>query len=89
MVRVWFALLCVSCVPEEDLDEQAVEDCSELCYELVVVCDVASYPDEASCQAGCLSGSDQGADTESQRACVGLAECDLFALLECEHDFGA
>lgn len=83
-------VLCVAAIGACDPQDPAhAEACGATCEVLVDDCEVASYPDRQSCYDGCLAGARQGADVESQQACVELAECDLFALVECDHDFGA
>ncbi|MEQ1565882.1 MAG: hypothetical protein ABMA64_09620 [Myxococcota bacterium] len=67
----------------------ATTDCDLLCEELIEVCEVAAYPSAESCVAGCRYDYEQGADIAGERACVEQAACDTFAIVECEHAFGA
>ena len=96
MSRVWRqglglgALVWCSCGSQgPDIDNSAVEACTATCNSLVVDCRLPTFPSEDSCIDGCLAGAREGADVESQQLCVELAECDLFVLVECDHDFGA
>jgi hypothetical protein len=68
----------------------AAEDstCRDLCIELVTNCEYAAFPSVESCQQGCEYNAVQGADIEGQSECVIAAECDTFAIVECEHVFG-
>ena len=38
---------------------------------------------------GCLYDVSQGGDPIAQLPCIEAAECDEFAVVECEHEFGA
>jgi hypothetical protein len=64
--------------------------CSDMCHELADRCDYAAYPSFSSCYDGCVySQSERGADITAQNECVQAADCDTFAIVECEHANGA
>lgn len=63
--------------------------CSDLCHELAGECNYAAYPSFASCYEGCVyAQTERGADIPAQNDCVQAAECDTFAIVECEHAYG-
>ena len=72
----------LACTP---LDESST--CDQLCEELVMTCEYAAFPDYESCQKGCLYDEEQGANVEGQLRCIAAAECNTFAVLECEHEY--
>jgi hypothetical protein len=63
--------------------------CEEICHELVYTCQFAAYPDFGSCVQGCDYNEGEGADVAAQHECVERAECDPFAIVECENQHGA
>lgn len=64
--------------------------CSALCRELATECDYAAYPSFSSCVEGCeYAQYERGADIPAQTECVRAADCDTFAIVECEHAYGA
>jgi hypothetical protein len=65
--------------------------CYDLCVELVVGCDVAAYPDLASCQQGCLyDAATVGIPAvQAEATCIEAASCDPFAIIECQHEVDA
>ena len=63
--------------------------CKEMCNELVGTCDYAAFPSYDSCLEGCAYNEEQGADIEAQNECIQTAECDTFAIIECENQYGA
>jgi hypothetical protein len=63
--------------------------CDELCDQLYQTCEYDAYPSYESCQQGCAYSQSEGADVEGELSCVTKAGCDTFAILECEHKFGA
>lgn len=65
------------------------ETCELLCDELYQTCEYDAYPSYESCLQGCAYQQSEGADMKGQQACVAKAECDTFAILECEHKYGA
>ena len=70
--------------------EQTEESvCDGLCRELVQNCSYAAYPSLDSCRQGCEYASEQGADIVGQETCITDASCDTFAIVECEHVYGA
>jgi hypothetical protein len=77
-----FALLC-GCVGEE-----SDGPCADLCGVLVGECGYAAFPDMASCLDGCAFEASEGQDVVGEAICVSNAECDTFAILECENTFG-
>ena len=63
--------------------------CDGLCRELVSSCGYAAYPSIESCRQGCEYSSELGADITAEKECIIEAECDTFAIVECEHAYGA
>lgn len=59
--------------------------CNQLCTELINQCGYEAFPSNDSCLQGCLYDADQGADIQGQLDCVEAAECDTFAIVECQH----
>ena len=84
MRAAWLvAMLVAACSNQEK------GPCSDLCHELADKCDYAAYPSFSSCYDGCVySQTERGADIPAQAACVQAAECDTFAIVECEHAHG-
>jgi hypothetical protein len=62
--------------------------CDDLCDQLVNTCQIPAYPTSESCVAGCLYNAEQGGDVLSELACIEQAQCDEFAIVECEHQYG-
>ena len=62
--------------------------CYTLCQELVQTCDYDAFPDFNSCEEGCVYYEEEGADVSAQLECIQAAECDEFAVIECEHSHG-
>jgi hypothetical protein len=62
--------------------------CQDLCVELVSNCEYAAYPSLESCLQGCGYSASEGADVDAQAECILAAECDTFAIIECEHQYG-
>ncbi|MEN0060795.1 MAG: hypothetical protein AAGA48_01530 [Myxococcota bacterium] len=83
-----FALLSLLLIGCADPEPVGLGDCSDICREVVDQCALPTWPTRAGCLDGCLLNAARGGDITSQRQCVELAECDLFALVECEHAFG-
>jgi hypothetical protein len=65
--------------------EGRAPECVSLCEELVGNCGFDAYPSVDSCLQGCAWNLDQGVDVDAQDQCVSDAECDTFAIIECEH----
>lgn len=65
-----------------------VGTCEALCNELVAVCEYGAFPTMGSCLQGCGYNFGEGADIEAHRACVQAAQCDTFAIVECENAHG-
>ncbi len=82
--RLVLALLLAACGP----DRSANTACDEICDELVLRCGYEAFPSYDSCTQGCSYNAEQGADVDGQLDCVVGAECDTFAIVECEHAFG-
>jgi len=61
------------------------EDCEVICDSLVTDCAYEAYPTMDSCLQGCSYDIELGKDVASQRSCVETANCDLFAIVECQH----
>ncbi|MEC7984003.1 MAG: hypothetical protein VX278_02495 [Myxococcota bacterium] len=78
------SLLCVGCNTVG-----TTSACYTLCQELFQTCDYAAFPTFQSCEEGCVYKQEQGADIEGQLTCIQEAECNEFAVIECEHTFGA
>lgn len=78
-----FAVLC-ACGP----DRGAKSECDEMCDVLVLDCGYEAFPSFDSCVQGCTYNADQGADIAGELACVQASECDTFAIVECEHEYG-
>jgi hypothetical protein len=71
-------------------DTSAAEDetCAAMCQELVETCEFAAYPSYESCMQGCAYARKEGGDMERESACILKAECDEFAVIDCEHAYG-
>ena len=63
-------------------------NCDQMCNELLGSCEYAAFPDKMSCLEGCLYAEENNADIASQKECVLEAECDTFAIIECENTYG-
>lgn len=80
-------LFSMGCTPKEE--NKDVQECEDLCLELVGSCDLAAYPDLNSCMMGCGYNKEEGGDISNHLSCVQDAECDLFQIIECENKYGA
>jgi hypothetical protein len=69
-------------------DGAADGPCADLCSELVGICAYSAFPGMDSCLEGCAFDASEGQDVVGQAICVQNAECDTFAILECENSFG-
>jgi hypothetical protein len=69
--------------------EPEYKACKSLCTELVRGCQLQAFPTTDSCMLGCADEAANGADVLAQEPCVLEAECDTFAILECQNEFGA
>lgn len=71
-------------------DTAAEEDatCAAMCQELVETCEFTAYPSYESCLQGCAYSRKEGGDMEQESACILKADCDEFAVIECEHAYG-
>lgn len=74
------SLLFFACKPDA-----ADGPCADLCANLVTHCGYEAFPDYDSCLQGCTYDEEQGKDVDAELACVEAADCDTFAILECEH----
>jgi hypothetical protein len=82
-------LLLVSLLGLLGCGQQVEEDvCHDLCTNLAGTCGYEAFPDLESCIQGCRWNAEQGADVGGQLLCVQTADCDTFAILECEHAYG-
>ena len=63
--------------------------CADVCKELYQECAYAAFPSYESCIEGCAYNEEEGADMETQLECFQGAECDTFAIIECENQYGA
>ena len=75
-------LVIAACKPSES------SVCQDLCIELVTNCQYAAYPSLDSCIQGCTYNASEGADVDGEAQCITDAQCDTFAIVECEHQFG-
>ena len=80
-------LLLIGCDSQKNTSQYGI--CADVCEELYQSCSYAAYPSYDSCLAGCAYNEEEGADMESQLSCFQEAECDTFAIIECENQFGA
>jgi hypothetical protein len=85
-MRAAWILLAVAACSKKTPEAKACED---LCDELVVGCAYEAYPSIDSCMQGCLYELSLGADPIGQLPCILEADCDEFAVVECEHEYGA
>lgn len=63
--------------------------CEDICKEVYSTCQFEAYPTFESCLEGCVYNDEKGADIEGQYECFQEAECDTFAIIECENQYGA
>lgn len=59
--------------------------CADICMELTVNCAYEAYPNYGSCEQGCLFEADKGEDMAAELECLQEAECDTFAVIDCEN----
>lgn len=85
ILSIWFAAFLTGCSTSED----QYGTCKDMCNELVGMCDYAAFPSYDSCLEGCAYNEEQGGDVEGQNECIQTAECDTFAIIECENQYGA
>ena len=69
-------------------DRGASTACDEMCDILVLDCGYQAFPSLDSCVQGCTYNAEQGADIDGELVCMQAAECDTFAIVECEHEHG-
>lgn len=75
--------LLLSCEPEVEVA------CETLCDELVKTCEYSAFPEYDSCLSGCLFDEENGSRTEPFLECVLDADCDTFAVVECQNAYGS
>jgi hypothetical protein len=85
----WVGMSIVSLIALVGCNETEETVCDGLCRELVQSCSYAAYPSIESCRQGCEYASELGADITAEKECIIEAECDTFAIVECEHVYGA
>jgi hypothetical protein len=78
------ALLLVSACLAPDTDGA----CEEMCGQLNNQCGFEAFPDVDSCRSGCGYEAAQGGAVTLMRDCVSSADCDVFAILECQRTYG-
>jgi len=59
--------------------------CADICRELTVSCAYEAYPSFESCEQGCLFEADKGENMDAQLNCLESAQCDTFAIIDCEN----
>lgn len=77
-----FLLACFQKEPEIGI-------CGDICKEVYSTCLFEAYPSYESCLEGCTYNEEEGGDLEGQLECIQEAECDTFAIIECENQYGA
>ena len=65
------------------------KSCESACQELYMQCGFEAFPDKSSCTMGCMYESDQGGQVATLEECIAAADCDIFAVIECQNAFGA
>ena len=83
---VWVLGLALGCA--EPVADDEYEACVSLCDELVQSCSYDAYPTTESCMAGCADEVNEGANVFDLEACILDAECNTFAIIECQNHFG-
>ena len=84
---LWVLGLVLGCAEVETDDEY--EACVSLCDELVAGCSYDAYPTRESCMSGCADQVNGEAELFELEACILDAECDTFAIVECQNQYGA
>jgi hypothetical protein len=74
-------MLLVGCAGE---NAQA-KVCEDICMELTVGCAFEAYPNYGSCEQGCMFEAEKGEDMEAELECLEAAQCDTFAVIDCEN----
>lgn len=85
MNRAWILVFVALGCSTETADDAT---CTEMCQELVQSCEFAAYPSYESCMQGCAYARKEGGDMDAERTCILEAECDEFAVIDCEHAYG-
>ncbi|MFT7519592.1 MAG: hypothetical protein ACI9MC_001734 [Kiritimatiellia bacterium] len=80
--------ICVAMMLACGSSEETKTACGELCAELVEGCESGAYPDMDSCMNGCALEAEQGANVPEYSTCVEQAECDQFAIVDCQDQHG-
>ena len=78
-------LFFLACVQQE----ANIGICEDICKEVYSTCLFEAYPSYESCLEGCTYNEEEGSDLEEQLECFLEAECDTFAIIECENQHGA
>lgn len=86
MIRATLFLLALGATACQSKVEN--ETCNTICTELVMNCAYEAYPGMNSCLQGCLYKTEQGAKMDRAQTCIEQADCDTFAIIECEHAEG-
>jgi hypothetical protein len=73
----------------EPVADDEYEACVSLCDELVRTCSYDAYPTTESCMAGCADQVNAEAELFELEACILDAECDTFAIIECQNHHGS
>lgn len=63
--------------------------CESMCKELVRTCSYEAFPTTDSCMVGCAEEAANGADVFGQEDCILDADCDTFAIVECQNSYGS
>ena len=72
----------------EPVEDDEYEACVSLCDELVQSCSYDAYPTTESCMAGCADEVNEEVNVFELEACILDAECDTFAIIECQNHAG-
>ena len=83
--RIFAIIGMIGCTVDKT---DAESTCNDLCNELQGTCGYDAFPDYGSCLEGCAYYQEEGVDIEGQLNCIVEAECDTFAVLECENQYG-
>ena len=84
----WKSMLLIGVMACNGEKADVESTCNDLCNELQGTCGYDAYPDYRSCVEGCAYYQEDGVDVEGQLSCIQEAQCDTFAVLECENQYG-
>ena len=76
-------LLALGCTTQE------YAACDDMCTELVRECSFDAFPTTESCMTGCADEMANGSDVEGKKECILDADCDTFAIIECQNNYGS